>query len=133
MGGIRVLPAIGFAAPLHNPAPTTRADPPPAYTDHSVPAQPLPVYREPAVAARPPSRPAPLPPPYTLEDVRESLGDAELNEVLQVAGMGFDQARVARTYMRLKKDQAKVREVEGSQQMCGVQGCTHDSCRCIHY
>ena len=60
--------------------------------------------------------------------MRESLGDAELNEVLQVAGMGFDQARVARTYMRLKKDQAKVREVEGSQQVCGVQKCTRDSC-----
>ena len=28
--------------------------------------------------------------------------------MLQVAGMGFDEARVARAYKRLKKDQAKV-------------------------
>ena len=108
VGGVRVLPTIGFAGALHNSTSTARADPPPAYTDPSMPAQPLPVFRESSTAARTAARPAPRPPQYTLEDVRESLADVELDEVLQVAGMGFDEARVARAYKRLKKDQAKV-------------------------
>lgn len=110
MGGIRVLPAIGLPLQLPNPTSTVGVDVPPAYTASSVPSQaPPPMYSAPSVAAPPPPRPARAAAQYQLEDVRENLGDTELDEVLQVAAMGFDEARVARTYKRLKKDQAKVR------------------------
>jgi hypothetical protein len=43
-----------------------------------------------------------------LEDPREELTDEELANVLQLSSMGFNEARTARAYKRLNKDQAKV-------------------------
>ena len=53
--------------------------------------------------------------------------------MLQIAAMGFDEARVARTYKRLKKDQVKVRRRCTSRSAIGKIGAgarDYRSARC---
>ena len=105
--GVRVLPPIPSST--NPPQPSL-----PSYFNVPVPATAtkapvLPSY-EAAITSLPTATPPAVPSvaEYRLPDPIDSLPPQEIDEVKQIASMGFPKPRVARAYKRLK-EQAKVR------------------------